>query len=81
MNSYEEKLDYYFENFFFFLLSHRHTIWASSNAGKSTFPGLADAFADAESSGLSSDWDYVHYHLSVVSQAIEGAASMLSDVI
>ncbi|XP_013867179.1 aminopeptidase NAALADL1 isoform X2 [Austrofundulus limnaeus] len=59
----------------------RHTIWASSNAGTSTFPGLADAFADAESSGLSSDWDHVHYHLSVVSQAIEGAASMLTDVI
>lgn len=64
-----------------FLLSHRHVIWASSNAGKPTFPGLADAFANAESSKLPSDWQKVHYHLSVVSQAIEGAASMLADVI
>ncbi|XP_037536183.1 aminopeptidase NAALADL1 [Nematolebias whitei] len=60
---------------------YRHVIWASSNAGKQTFPGLADAFANAESSKLPSDWQKVHYHLSVVSQAIEGAASMLADVI
>lgn len=60
---------------------HRHVIWASSSAGKPTFPGLADAYAKAESSGLSSDWDKVHYHLSVLSQAIEGAAEMLVDVI
>ncbi|XP_017267905.1 aminopeptidase NAALADL1 [Kryptolebias marmoratus] len=60
---------------------YRHVIWASSNAGKPTFPGVADAFADAESSGLDSDWNKVHYHLSVVSQAIAGAASMLADVI
>ncbi|XP_023120365.2 aminopeptidase NAALADL1 [Amphiprion ocellaris] len=59
----------------------RHVIWTSSSAGKATFPGLADAFAQAESSGLDSDWDKVHYHLSVVSQAIEGAASTLADVI
>lgn len=59
----------------------RHVIWTSSSAGKFTFPGLADAFAQAESSGLASDWEKVHYHLSVVSQAIEGAASTLGDVI
>ncbi|XP_068994611.1 aminopeptidase NAALADL1 [Embiotoca jacksoni] len=59
----------------------RHVIWASSSAGKATFPGLADAYANAESSGQSSDWDKVHYHLSVLSQAIEGAANMLVDVI
>lgn len=59
----------------------RHVIWTSSSAGKATFPGLADAFAKAESSGQASDWDKVHYHLSVVSQAIEGAASTLADVI
>lgn len=59
----------------------RHVIWTSSSAGKSTFPGLADAFANAESSGQSSAWDRVHYHLSVVTQAIEGAAHMLVDVI
>ncbi|XP_065804720.1 aminopeptidase NAALADL1 [Labrus bergylta] len=59
----------------------RHVIWASSSAGKLTFPGLADAFVKAESSGQSSDWDKVHYHLSVLSQAIEGAANTLVDVI
>uniref|UniRef100_A0A3Q1G8E3 Aminopeptidase NAALADL1 n=1 Tax=Acanthochromis polyacanthus TaxID=80966 RepID=A0A3Q1G8E3_9TELE len=59
----------------------RHVIWTSNSAGKATFPGLADAFAQAELSGLDSDWEKVHYHLSVVSQAIEGAASTLGDVI
>uniref|UniRef100_A0A8C9YTB3 Aminopeptidase NAALADL1 n=1 Tax=Sander lucioperca TaxID=283035 RepID=A0A8C9YTB3_SANLU len=59
--------------------AYRHVIWASSSAGKPTFPGLADAFANAESQ--SSAWDKVHYHLSVLSQAIEGAAHTLGDVI
>ncbi|KAM9391438.1 aminopeptidase NAALADL1-like [Pholidichthys leucotaenia] len=61
--------------------AYRHVIWASSSAGQPTFPGLADAFAQANSSGQDSDWDKVHYHLSVVTQAIAGAASMLSEVI
>lgn len=60
---------------------HRHVIWASSTAGIPTFPGLADAYANAASSGQSKDWDKVHYHLSVLSQAIEGAAATLVDVI
>lgn len=59
----------------------RHVIWTSKSSGKATFPGLADAFAAAESSGLASDWKNAHYHLSVVSQAIDGAASTLVDVI
>ncbi|XP_038161766.1 aminopeptidase NAALADL1 [Cyprinodon tularosa] len=59
----------------------RHVIWASSSSGKATFPGIADAFAKAESSGLATDWQKVHYHLSVAAQAIEGAADMLSEVI
>ncbi|XP_034547007.1 aminopeptidase NAALADL1 [Notolabrus celidotus] len=59
----------------------RHVIWASSSAGQPTFPGLADAFAKAELSGQPSDWAKVHYHLSVVSQAIDGAAYTLVDVI
>lgn len=59
----------------------RHVIWASSSAGKPTFPGLADAYANAESSGLPKDWTRVHYHLSVLTQAIEGAATTLVDVI
>ncbi|XP_026178416.1 aminopeptidase NAALADL1 [Mastacembelus armatus] len=61
--------------------AYRHVIWASSSAGKPTFPGLADAYANAESSGQASDWDKVHYHLSVLTQAIEGAAHTLTDVI
>ncbi|XP_047446810.1 aminopeptidase NAALADL1 [Mugil cephalus] len=59
----------------------RHVIWASSSAGKPTFPGLADAFAAANSSVASGDWSKVHYHLSVLSQAIDGAASTLTEVI
>lgn len=59
----------------------RHVIWASSSAGQPTFPGLADAYAKAVSSGLSSDWDRAHYHVSVLSQAIEDAANTLVDVI
>lgn len=61
--------------------AYRHVIWASSSAGQPTFPGLADAFAKAASSGQPNDWDKVHYHLSVLSQAIEGAAHTLVDVI
>lgn len=59
----------------------RHVIWASTSAGQPTFPGLADAYASAESSGESSAWAKVHHHLSVLSQAIEGAAHTLVDVI
>lgn len=59
----------------------RHVIWASSSAGKATFPGLADAYAKAESSGQPGDWAKVHYHLSVLNQAIEGAAHTLEVVI
>lgn len=59
----------------------RHVIWASSSAGQPTFPGLADSYASANSTGLARDWDKVHYHLSVLSQAIEGAAHTLAEVI
>ncbi|KAK0147473.1 N-acetylated-alpha-linked acidic dipeptidase-like protein [Merluccius polli] len=58
----------------------RHVIWASSSAGKATFPGLADAFARASSSGLARDWATAHHQLSILSQAIEGAAHTLLDV-
>ncbi|KAI3371993.1 hypothetical protein L3Q82_006863 [Scortum barcoo] len=61
--------------------AYRHVIWASSSAGKPTFPGLADAYVKAESSNQPKDWGKVHYHLSVLSQAIEGAANTLFDVI
>uniref|UniRef100_H3DEV5 Aminopeptidase NAALADL1 n=1 Tax=Tetraodon nigroviridis TaxID=99883 RepID=H3DEV5_TETNG len=60
----------------------RHVIWASSSAGKSTFPGLADAFASANNSlGEPSAQHKVHYHLSVLSQAIDSAANTLDEVI
>ncbi|XP_055017298.1 aminopeptidase NAALADL1-like [Boleophthalmus pectinirostris] len=61
--------------------AYRHVIWASSSAGKPTFPGLADAFDKAASSGQKNDWDHVHYHLSVLTQAIEGAAHTLTNTI
>ncbi|KAM3867863.1 aminopeptidase NAALADL1 [Diretmus argenteus] len=61
--------------------AYRHVIWASSNARQPTFPGLADAYANANSSRLTRDWEKVHYHLSILSQAIEGAAHTLVDVI
>lgn len=60
---------------------YRHVIWASSSAGNATFPGLADAFARAEPSGQPSAWAKVHYHLSVLSQAINSAADTLAEVI
>ncbi|XP_055367986.1 aminopeptidase NAALADL1 isoform X2 [Betta splendens] len=61
--------------------AYRHVIWASSSAGQPTFPGLADAYAQAESSGQSRDWERVHYQLSVLTQSIDGAAQTLVDVI
>ncbi|KAK7934374.1 hypothetical protein WMY93_005270 [Mugilogobius chulae] len=59
----------------------RHVIWTSSSAGRPTFPGLADAFAKAAASEQKTDWDKVHYHLSVLTQAIEGAAHTLTNTI
>lgn len=46
-----------------------------------TFPGLADAVEQAERTGLKEDWDQAHKHLSIVTQAIAGAAHTLDDVI
>ncbi|XP_030647261.1 aminopeptidase NAALADL1 [Chanos chanos] len=59
----------------------RHVIWASRSSGVPTFPGLADAFEQADSTGLQDDWNQVHKHLSIVAQAINGAAQTLNDVI
>ncbi|XP_056150239.1 aminopeptidase NAALADL1 [Lampris incognitus] len=61
--------------------AYRHVIWASSDARLPTFPGLADAVTDAMSSGKTGSWRKVHHHLSILSQAIEGAAHTLTDVI
>uniref|UniRef100_A0A672RMP2 Si:ch211-214j8.1 n=1 Tax=Sinocyclocheilus grahami TaxID=75366 RepID=A0A672RMP2_SINGR len=56
----------------------RHVIWSSSVP---TFPGLADAVEKAESTGLKEDWDQAHKHISIITQAIAGAAHTLDDVI
>ncbi|XP_054628649.1 aminopeptidase NAALADL1 [Dunckerocampus dactyliophorus] len=60
---------------------YRHVIWASSDTGVRTFPGLSDACSRAMSSGKPNAWAKVRYHVSVVSQAVEGAAHMLLDVV
>ncbi|XP_061115518.1 aminopeptidase NAALADL1 [Conger conger] len=60
---------------------YRHVIWASKSSPVPTFPGLADAFARAQESDLAADWNEVHRHLSIITQAIEGAAHTLEDVI
>ncbi|KAK7164436.1 hypothetical protein R3I94_002979 [Phoxinus phoxinus] len=59
----------------------RHVIWASRSSSVPTFPGLADAVEKAESTDLKEDWDQAHKHLSIVTQAIAGAAHTLGDVI
>uniref|UniRef100_A0AAY4ATE7 Aminopeptidase NAALADL1 n=1 Tax=Denticeps clupeoides TaxID=299321 RepID=A0AAY4ATE7_9TELE len=61
--------------------AYRHVIWASRSSGLATFPGLADAFEGAKNSGLKQDWSKAHKHLSIVAQAIAGAASTLEEVI
>ncbi|XP_073696320.1 aminopeptidase NAALADL1 [Garra rufa] len=59
----------------------RHVIWASRSSSVPTFPGLADAVEKAMSTGLKEDWDQAHKHISIVTQAITGAAHTLDDVI
>ncbi|KAG5281139.1 hypothetical protein AALO_G00067850 [Alosa alosa] len=58
----------------------RHVIWASKSSGLATFPGLADAFQRAQNTGLPADWSQAHKHLSILVQAIAGAASTIEDV-
>ncbi|KAK2845865.1 hypothetical protein Q7C36_010719 [Tachysurus vachellii] len=57
----------------------RHVIWTSRSSSVATFPGLADAAAAAKKSGLKQDWDEAHKHLSIVTQAISGAAHTLNE--
>ncbi|KAG2469069.1 NALDL protein, partial [Polypterus senegalus] len=59
----------------------RHVIWAPKTSSVSTFPGLADAFAKADRSNVKSDWEQVKKHITIVTQAIEQAASILEAVI
>ncbi|KAF7687672.1 aminopeptidase NAALADL1 isoform X1 [Silurus meridionalis] len=57
----------------------RHVIWASRSSSVATFPGVADAVAKATKSGLKQDWAQAHKHLSIVTQAISGAAHTLTE--
>ncbi|KAI4877165.1 hypothetical protein NFI96_020668 [Prochilodus magdalenae] len=59
--------------------SFRHVIWASRSSGVATFPGLADAVEKAQATGLKEDWAQAHRHLSIVTQAISGAAHTLTE--
>uniref|UniRef100_A0AAR2LXB8 Peptidase M28 domain-containing protein n=1 Tax=Pygocentrus nattereri TaxID=42514 RepID=A0AAR2LXB8_PYGNA len=61
--------------------SSRHVIWASRSSGVATFPGLADAVEKALATGLKEDWNQAHRHLSIVTQAISGAAHTLAELI
>ncbi|XP_061623395.1 aminopeptidase NAALADL1 [Phyllopteryx taeniolatus] len=60
---------------------YRHVIWAPIETSMQTFPGLSDTYLRAMSSGKATAWAKVHQLVSVMSQAIEGAANMLFDVI
>ncbi|MCI4392417.1 hypothetical protein PGIGA_G00145690 [Pangasianodon gigas] len=57
----------------------RHVIWASRSSSVASFPGLADAVVKARTSGLKQDWSQAHKHLSIVTQAISGAAHTLTE--
>ncbi|XP_062874192.1 aminopeptidase NAALADL1 [Trichomycterus rosablanca] len=57
----------------------RHVIWASRSSSVATFPGLADAVEKANKSGLKEDWAQAHRHLSIVTQAVSGAAHTLAE--
>ncbi|TRY54448.1 hypothetical protein DNTS_023713 [Danionella cerebrum] len=50
----------------------RHVIWASRSSKVPTFPGLADAVEKE-------DWNQAHKHISILTQAIAGAAHTLQD--
>ncbi|PIO32693.1 hypothetical protein AB205_0078400, partial [Aquarana catesbeiana] len=54
-----------------------HVIWASRSSSVVTFPGIADAFSKASSTGLEEDWKQVHHHITVAATAIDNAASTL----
>ncbi|XP_073515634.1 aminopeptidase NAALADL1-like [Phyllobates terribilis] len=58
-------------------LYYSHVIWASRSSSVVTFPGIADAYANAVSTGLKTDWDIVHHHITVAATAVDNAASTL----
>ncbi|XP_075043898.1 aminopeptidase NAALADL1 [Mixophyes fleayi] len=58
-------------------LYYSHVIWASRSSSVVTFPGLADAYEKAISTGLKEDWDLVHHHITVAATAVDNAASTL----
>ncbi|KAM4018247.1 aminopeptidase NAALADL1 [Anomaloglossus baeobatrachus] len=58
-------------------LYYSHVIQASRSSSVVTFPGIADAYANAISTGLKKDWDLVHHHITVAATAVDNAASTL----
>ncbi|XP_063294336.1 aminopeptidase NAALADL1 [Pelobates fuscus] len=54
-----------------------HVIWAPRTSSVPSFPGLANAYSKAVSTGLLEDWNQVHHHLTIVITAIDNAASTL----
>ncbi|XP_072277462.1 aminopeptidase NAALADL1 [Pyxicephalus adspersus] len=58
-------------------LYYSHIIWASRSSSVVTFPGIADAYIKAISSGLKENWDQVHHHITVAATAIDNAAFTL----
>ncbi|TSR04318.1 N-acetylated-alpha-linked acidic dipeptidase-like protein [Bagarius yarrelli] len=58
---------------------YRHVVWTSRSSGVPTFPGLADAASRAKTSGLKQDWAEAYKHLSIITQAISGAAHTLAE--
>ncbi|XP_069821607.1 aminopeptidase NAALADL1 [Dendropsophus ebraccatus] len=58
-------------------LYYSHVIWASRSSGFATFPGIADAYAQAISTELAEDWDQVHHHITIAATAVDNAASTL----
>ncbi|XP_051901141.1 aminopeptidase NAALADL1 [Pristis pectinata] len=58
-------------------LYYRHVLYASRSSPVLTFPGLADAVQRAKGSTEPTAWDAVCRHLTIVTHALESAASVL----
>lgn len=58
-----------------------HVLWAPRNGSVPTFPGLSNAYSQANSTGAgTAEWKEVHRQLSIVVAAVEGAAATLKPV-
>ncbi|XP_067831848.1 aminopeptidase NAALADL1 [Heptranchias perlo] len=63
-------------------LYYRHVVYASKASAVQTFPGLADAYQRATGGGGGADaWAEVRKHVTIVTYALESAASTLEAVI